>query len=146
MNVKEMPASIDFLDEAMAFIDAFLEEAGCTEDEKRYIEVSAEELFTNIASYAYEQVGGMVRISASLIKTGNDPAVTIRFFDRGRPYNPFSRKDPNLELPLSERPIGGLGVYMVKQFMDRVNYSYESGYNVTTMIKKVGRGGNGPVL
>lgn len=146
MNVKEMPASIDFLDEAMTFIDAFLEEVGCTEDEKRYIEVSAEELFTNIASYAYEQAGGMVRISVSLIKTEDEPAVSISFFDRGRPYNPFAREDPDLDLPLSERPIGGLGVYMVKQFMDIVNYSYDSGCNVTTMIKKVGRDGNGKVL
>lgn len=146
MNIKEVPASMTYLEGVMAFIDAFLEEAGCTEDEKRYIEVSAEELFTNIASYAYGAEGGWVRICCGLAAAGDEPAVTVSFSDCGRPYNPFAGKDPDFGLSIEERPVGGLGVYMVKQFMDTAEYCYKDGCNVTTISKRLRRDSDGAVL
>lgn len=62
--------------------------------------------------------------------------VVIRFQDEGTPYDPFARKDPDLALPIEERPVGGLGVYMVKQFMDDASHCYERGYNVTVIKKR----------
>ena len=62
--------------------------------------------------------------------------VEIRFMDEGAPYDPFARKDPDLTLPIEERPVGGLGVYMVKQFMDDASHRYERGRNLTVIKKR----------
>ena len=110
--------------------------AGCGEDEKRLIEISVEELFTNIASYAYGGSGGQVWLHWE-IRDLEEPVreAVFCFQDEGTPYDPFARKDPDLTKPIEERPVGGLGIYMTKRFMDRVEYRYEQGRNVTTVSK-----------
>lgn len=61
--------------------------------------------------------------------------ITLLFRDQGRSYNPFAREDPDLTLPIEERPVGGLGVYMVKQFMDHTAYQRHEGWNVVRVQK-----------
>ncbi len=141
MESRTVPASMEYLDEVMAPLDALLCEEGCPEADRHLIEVSVEELFTNIASYAYGSDGGSLRLDYEIRKaqaaggrTGK--TVWLRFSDRGIPYDPFARKDPDIRLPIEERPVGGLGVYMVKQFMDEVSYTWEDGCNVTVIMKK----------
>ena len=68
----------------------------------------------------------------------NQPAAVISFSDRGRPYNPLEKHDPNLKVPVRERKKGGLGIYMVKQSMDEVAYEYRDGRNVLTIMKRIG--------
>ena len=63
--------------------------------------------------------------------------VTIIFKDNGIPYNPLARKDPDITLPLEERRIGGLGIYIVKKYMDNIDYAYENGMNVVTIKKNM---------
>ena len=63
--------------------------------------------------------------------------VTIRFADRGTPYDPLARQDPDLSLPAEEREIGGLGIYMIKKTMDELRYEYADGQNRLTLIKKI---------
>jgi len=61
----------------------------------------------------------------------------ITFIDRGRPYDPTAKEDPDITLPADERAIGGLGIFMVKKTMDDVSYSYINGCNVLTLKKKL---------
>lgn len=148
MSTKEVevPASMEYLGDVMGMISGLLEDIGCGEDTKRYIEVSAEELFTNIASYAYQPGEGMVRVECSLVPAKDGADVILSFCDSGRPYNPFVREDPDFNLPIEERPVGGLGVYMVKEFMDKAEYCHKDGCNVTTITKYVEGGGNEALL
>lgn len=137
MESMTVPASMEYLQKVMALTEELLKLAGCREDDRRLIEISVEELFTNIASYAYGGGKGQVWLCWD-IGEGEKGRKEIRvvFQDEGIPYNPFAREDPDLTLPVEERPVGGLGIYMTKQFMDHVEYRHENGRNVTVVTKR----------
>lgn len=121
------------LPRAAAFIDERLEAADCPPETRNMIGVSAEEIFINIACYAYAPGTGYVTISAVI--SGDPAAVTITFADRGAAYNPLARTDPDITLPAGEREIGGLGIFLTKQLMDEVSYEYRNGENILTLKK-----------
>ena len=99
------------------------------------ISLAVEEIFVNIANYAYAAEGGNATIRAGIEKDTNMAVIT--FVDRGRPYDPTAKADPDITLSAEERAIGGLGIFMVKKTMDEVSYSYTNGCNVLTMKKKL---------
>lgn len=137
MQSANIPASMENLPRVMSLTGRFLKEAGCGEHDRRHIEISVEEIFTNIASYAYKTKEGTVWMEWDVRKTGEtQKEIVIRFQDEGVPYDPFARKNPDLTLPIEDRPVGGLGVYMVKQFMDNAEHCYENGRNVTVIKKR----------
>lgn len=137
MRSAKIPASMEHLSRVMSLTGRFLKEAGCGEEDRRLIEISVEEIFTNIASYAYGCEGGQIWVQWDIKEAGEaQKEIIICFQDQGQPYNPFARKDPDFTLPIEKRPVGGLGVYMVKQFMDYVDYQYKTGCNITTIRKK----------
>ena len=138
MQSVRIPASMEQLCRVMSLTGQLLEEAGFGEDDRRLIEISVEEIFTNIASYAYKEEEGMVWIQWDIREAGEaGKEAVIRFQDEGVPYDPFARRDPDLNLPFEERPVGGLGVYMVKRFMHTASHCYEEGHNVTVIRKVV---------
>ena len=99
------------------------------------IEVAAEEIFVNIASYAYAPGKGRATIR---VEVSDDPVtVCLTFIDQGMPYDPLSMKDPDVSLPAEDRPVGGLGVFMVKKTMDDVTYEYKDGKNILRMKKNL---------
>ncbi|MBQ6322926.1 MAG: ATP-binding protein [Lachnospiraceae bacterium] len=112
-----------------------LEQAGCSLAEKMKIDLAVEEIFINIASYAYPKKNGEAVIRVSYSK---DPAqVCITFMDRGIPYNPLARDDPDVTLPAVKRQIGGLGIFLTKKTMDEVAYEYKDGHNILKLTKKL---------
>lgn len=106
MKKITVPAFIDRLQQVLAQIAGFLEQEGCPENERRLIEISAEELFTNIVSYAYGKYPGIsrengqvqVEYGVNLLPEGEKQA-DICFIDQGKPFNPFAREDPDLPFP-----------------------------------------------
>ena len=116
-----------------AFIDEQLEAAGCPPPTQIMIDVAVEEIFVNIASYAYSPETGTVIIQVNVLD--NPLSAKITFIDHGRPYNPLEKPDPDTTLTVRQRKIGGLGIYMVKQSMDRGIYEYRDGKNIFTMEK-----------
>ncbi|MBR1438492.1 MAG: ATP-binding protein [Synergistaceae bacterium] len=127
-------ASIQKLDEVLDFIDELLEEWNCPLKTVHQINIAAEEIFVNIAHYAYGEGTGEAKITVG--KSGD--MAEIIFTDSGTPYNPLAKPDPDVTLPAEEREIGGLGIYMVKKSMDEVEYQYRDGCNVFTMRKFIG--------
>lgn len=126
-------AKTKYLDRVLLFINRELEEAGCTEKIKMQIDVAVEELFVNIAKYAYAPETGNAVIG---IRIEEDPLVAeITFSDSGIPYNPLEREDPDITLSVEEREIGGLGVLIVKKSMDDISYHYRNGQNIVTIRK-----------
>ena len=124
---------MDNLPRVLSFIDGHLEQAGCPVKAQMQIDVAAEEIFVNIAHYAYAPDRGkaVVRVEVS----GDPVTVSLTFIDHGVPYDPLLREDPDVTLPAEERQIGGLGVFLVKQTMDDVNYVYRDGKNILTLKK-----------
>ena len=135
MTEKIFPADTSVLDDVIAFAEEELEQAKCPLQTVMPLTLALEEMFVNIAHYAYPNGTGSVRLAI-----GYDPkthTITFRLTDNGIPFNPLAHRDPDLTLPAEQRPIGGLGIYMMKQTMDRVSYRYESGKNVLTMQKRL---------
>ena len=137
MNMKELKidATIQNLDEVLAFLDGELEAMECGMKEQIQLDVAVEEIFVNIASYAYNPEIGPATISCEV---SEDPLeVTISFMDSGVPYDPLAKEDPDVTLSAEERQIGGLGIYMVKKSMDNVSYEYKDGQNIFTIKKSL---------
>ncbi len=133
MKELVIEAERENLPKVQAFIDEQLEAAGCPMPTQITIDVAAEEIFVNIASYAYSPETGPVTIQVAVQE--NPLTAKITFIDHGRPYNPLEKPDPDTTLTVRQRKKGGLGIYMVKQSMDRVNYEYQNGKNMLTIEK-----------
>ena len=131
-NIEAATGKLPELQEA---IESRLEAAGCPLKTLMEISVVVEEVFANIAMYAYTPGTGRADVRMDI--SGDPAVVTIRFADRGIPYDPLARKDPDLSLPAEEREIGGLGIYMTKKLMDEVRYEYRDGQNILTLTKKL---------
>ena len=135
MKELKIEAAVERLDEVLAFIDAELEARDCPMKAQMQIDVAAEEMFVNIASYAYAPGHGDALIQ---IETDPDTRVfSVTLIDSGIPYDPLKKADPDVTLSAEERGIGGLGIYMVKKSMDAVSYRRENGQNIFRMEKKI---------
>ena len=134
-NEIELEAVGENLDKVMTFVDEHLEEAGCPMKAQMQIDLAVEEIFINIANYAYRPDKGNATIR---VEVSEGPLqVTLTFVDRGVPYDPLARQDPDVSLPAEQREIGGLGIFLVKQTMDDVTYEYKDGQNILTLKKSL---------
>ncbi len=133
MKELKIEARTENLNQVMAFVDESLEEAGCSMKAQIQIDVAVEEVFVNIAQYAYAPGTGEAVIRVETEK--NPGTVEIVFIDSGIPFNPLAVKEPDVTLSASDRKIGGLGIFMVKKSMDDVNYEYVDKKNILTIKK-----------
>ncbi len=140
MNLKDekmlrIPAKTENLDRVLSFVDEQLEVADCPVKTQIQIDVAVEEIFVNIANYAYSPGDGEAMISFWI--ENDPPEVVIVFRDTGFSFNPTEREDPDVTLSLEERKIGGLGIFMAKRSMDHMTYRRENGENILTLRKKL---------
>ena len=136
MREITVDAAVDQIPVVTAFVNAQLAELGCSERVRIQVDVAIDELFGNIARYAYDPDTGPATVR---VDVEEDPlCVIISFIDQGIPFNPLAKEMPDTTgMKARERPIGGLGLFMVKQTMDDVAYAYEDGKNILTIRKKI---------
>ena len=135
MNELSVEALVDNLNRVLAFVDGELEKLDCPMKTQMQIDVAVEELFVNIASYAYNPETGPATVR---VEVETEPlAVVITFIDHGVPYDPLAKEDPDVTLSAEERGIGGLGIFMVKKSMDDISYEYKNGQNILTIKKHI---------
>lgn len=126
--VENIPIVTDFVNEQLMPHD-------CSIKIQAQIDIAIDELFGNIAHYAYDPDVGSATVRVELVK---EPlTVVITFIDHGVPYNPLKQDEPDTTLLAEERKIGGLGIYMVKKSMDNIYYEYKDGQNILTIKKKL---------
>ena len=141
-NKLQIEALVDNLDQVLGFVDEILEAEDCPPKVQMQIDIAVEEIFVNIAHYAYTEGVGMAFIETE-IETGQsadgqeEKNIWIRFADKGIPYNPLAKPDPDVSLSIEERQIGGLGIYMVKKSMDECRYEYQEGENRFSFKKRI---------
>ncbi len=135
-------ASIDNLDEVNGFVESHLEEAGCSMKKIMQMSLAVEEVFVNIAHYAYSKKDADGKAipdtgtgPAEIILNADDSKILLTFIDEGMEYDPLKKEDPDTTLGAEDREIGGLGIFMVKKTMDDVTYRYEGGKNILTLTK-----------
>ncbi|WP_034452664.1 ATP-binding protein [Butyrivibrio sp. AE2032] len=135
MKELKIDALVENLDQVLAFVDAELEAMECSMKTQMQIDVAVEELFVNIASYAYAPETGDAIIG---VESFQDPQrVEITFIDEGIEYDPLKKEDPDVTLAAEERQIGGLGIYMVKKSMDNMEYKRQDGKNILKITKNL---------
>ncbi|MBO7407904.1 MAG: anti-sigma factor antagonist [Clostridia bacterium] len=133
-----LPATVDNLPRVMDFIGDRIAAAGLSPKFKTQLELAAEEIFVNIANYAYKPYTGNATVRLELSgEAGNISSVELTFIDSGKPYDPLKKADPDVSLSAEEREIGGLGIFMAKAVTDEIRYKYADGQNVLTLIKQV---------
>lgn len=129
-----LPARVENLEEVQAFVAERVGE-DCSPKTLMQLDLAVEEIFVNIASYAYAPGEGE---AALRVEVSDEPrAVTLTFRDCGVPYDPLAREDPDVNSMAADRQIGGLGVFLTKQIMDELRYEYKDGQNMLTMKKNL---------
>ena len=135
MISKTFPAKTEALSDVLGYVEEILETYECSMKIQTAICVAIEEVFVNVANYAYQGGDGDMTLEIGFDEESR--TVTFRMRDGGVPFDPLKKPDPDITLSAEEREIGGLGIFITKKTMDSVNYSYENGENILTMIKKI---------
>ena len=135
MTNRTFPAKIEALSDVLGFVDLMLEKYECPMKIQTGVCVAIEEVFVNVARYAYKDGEGDAELTIGF----NDESRTVTFIikDKGVPFDPLQKPDPDITLSADERDIGGLGIFITKKTMDTVTYAYENGENILTMTKKI---------
>jgi len=136
MSTMIFPAKFEFLDEIRDLVAQVARQGGFSDKEVYSIQLAADEAASNVIEHAYAGIqDGVIQIACDM----QGDAIVITMLDRGKPFNPSKVKQPNIKANLSERQIGGLGVYLMRKLMDNVRYESIPGEgNLLTMFKRRG--------
>lgn len=133
MKELTIAAAVENIEAVTDFVNEQLEAMDCPMKAQLQIDVAVDEIFSNIAYYAYAPKLGELIVR---VEHQTEPkAALISFIDRGKPYNPLTAEEPDIRLPAEERSLGGLGILMVKKTMDAVSYAFDNGCNILSIKK-----------
>ena len=133
MEKITIDAKVENLENVTEFITSSLEEKNCSMKTIMQMELVIEEIFVNVANYAYRPNVGPITICKEI----DDKALKISFIDGGVDYNPLEHEDPDINAGIDEREIGGLGIFLVKKNVDEVSYERKDGQNILTIKKNL---------
>ena len=122
---KQFYLTTETFDSVTQYVTEKCAEAGCDDETVGKLEIATSEILANIESYAYENGGEL-----EILTKSRDRRMTIVFKDRGKPFNPLLVQEPDVNMPLTKRKPGGLGVFIVKKLVSETAYSYENGQNI----------------
>ena len=137
-DIKELTieARLENIERAIDFINSELEKKGCMFDVMQRIDLALEEMLVNVSHYAYSESKGEAKVEISFPEEG---LVQLDIWDKGIPYDPTKKEDPDVTIPLKQRKKGGLGIYMTKMVMDEMSYEYIDGRNHTILRKDLNK-------
>lgn len=135
MKELTISAVVENIPKVTEFVTQQLETLNSSPKVLAQIAVAIDELFSNIARYAYNPEVGAATVRVEVLE--KPLAVSVTFIDQGRPYDPLAKEDPDVTLSAEERGIGGLGIYMVKKSMDGIAYEYKDGQNILKITKNI---------
>ena len=135
MTYKTFPAKTEALSDVLGFVEQMLDSFECPIKIQVALCVAIEEVFVNVAHYAYGEGEGNMSLGIGFDEESR--AITFRMTDKGIPFDPLKKPDPDISLSADEREIGGLGIFITKKTMDSLTYTYENNENILTMVKKI---------
>ena len=136
MKELTIEAAVENIEVVTDFINRELEDLNCPVKAQTQIAIAIDELFGNIARYAYKPDIGKATVRFAVDE--NPLSVIITFIDHGVPFNPLEQAQPDIHASTEDRPIGGLGIFLVKKSMNMVEYAYKNGQNILTIKKTIG--------
>ena len=136
MKEKVFPADTAALDDVLGFAEEALEQAGCNTKMIMQLTVALEEIFVNVANYAYPNCTDKIKkVKVNIDFESENSMVIFRITDKGIPFDPLAKPDPDITLSAEERQIGGLGIFICKMAMDEISYERKNDENILTMKK-----------
>ena len=135
MKELTIEAAVENIEVVTDFVSAELEQMDCPRKAQTQIAIAIDELFGNIAKYAYSPEVGRATVRIDFEE--NPLAVILTFIDNGKPFNPLEHADPDTHIAAQDRPQGGLGIFLVKKTMDMVEYEYQNGQNILRLKKNL---------
>ncbi|MBQ5686672.1 MAG: ATP-binding protein [Ruminococcus sp.] len=135
MKELTVDAAVENIEVVTDFVNEQLEALHCPVKAQTQIAIAIDELFGNIARYAYTPYIGKATVRFSVEE--NPLAVIITFIDHGVPFNPLEQANPDIHASAEDRPIGGLGIFLVKKTMNLVEYEYKDGQNILKIKKNI---------
>lgn len=135
MKELTIDATVENIEVVTDFVNEQLEALSCPMKAQMQIDIAIDELFGNIANYAYDPEVGPATVRVEVVDT--PLSVVITFIDHGVPYDPLKQEDPDTTRTAEEREIGGLGIYIVKKSMDEISYEYKDGQNILRIRKNI---------
>jgi len=135
MKEITLAAKIENVEVVTNFVNEQLEALDCPLKALMQIDIAIDEIFSNIAYYAYNPEIGNATVRIEVIN--NPMAVILTFIHNGGPYDPLAKENPDVTLSAEERQIGGLVIFMVKKSMDQITYKYKDGKNILKIKKQI---------
>ena len=129
----KLPASLEYLHKFIDFVTTCSREQGFEKKRVHEIELATEEALINIFNYAYKETNGDVEI---ICKLDDNKRFIVEIVDTGIPFNVLSVASPDITADISERQLGGLGVFLIKKFTDAIQYRHENNKNILSLIIK----------
>ena len=129
-----LPNDVSTIPQLNEFIDSICEELGIDMSTVMSLNLALEEAVVNVMNYAYpEGTTGEVSIEA----LADDTSLRFVIIDSGKPFDPTAKAEVDTSLPANERPIGGLGIHLIRHIMDDIKYKYHDGKNILTLCKQL---------
>ena len=135
MKELTIEAKTENAERAAEFVDAELEAMDCPMKAQMQINIAVDEIFSNVAFYAYAPEAGEITIRVE--RKEDPPTAILTFIDNGKAYDPLQAADPDVSLGAEERGVGGLGIFIVKKTMDAVRYARRDGQNILQIEKRL---------
>ena len=131
--VVELQANLSEIGHLAGQVEAFGNRNNVSAEVIGHINLALDELLTNTISHGFDGPSSdPITVTLGL----DDGLITIELVDSGKPFDLFAVADPDISQPIDKRPIGGLGIFLVRRVMDHVDYRQASGQNRVTLIKK----------
>ena len=136
MKEFNLPAKLESIPILTDAVNEILEEHDCSMKAQMQLDIAIDEIFANIAHYAYAPGTGDATVQLEFF--GQPLSARLTFIDSGVPFDPLERTEPDVTLSAEERQIGGLGIFLVKKTMDAMRYERRDGQNVLVLEKRIG--------
>ncbi len=134
MPKASFPATLDRLEEMIAFILDFAEKQELDQSAAMKVRLAAEEILVNIINHAYPNESGEINIACTPAEN-SAAGLALEIRDTGLPFNPLEKEDPDISLPMEDRQIGGLGIFLARKVMDEISYERRGDTNILKMEK-----------
>ncbi|WP_320075231.1 ATP-binding protein [Eubacterium callanderi] len=135
MDRCNVTATSSGLQTLLSFTETWLSKTGISPEKQYDILIIVEELTVNIVNYAYDEIPGKITLSLELLDDG--AILRLNLSDTGRPFNPLDYDDPKLSESIEERPVGGLGIFIIKSLADKLKYEYNNKQNQIIIEKRL---------
>lgn len=136
-KVYNTAATVDNWDDVYSFLDCLIKDINLEKKVHANVLVACEEIFVNISMYAYKHLNTAGNVTVKFLYDKSSNEIRITFIDSGTKFDPTKADNADTTSSVKDRKIGGLGIFLVKKIMDKMEYEYAENQNILKLTKKL---------